>query len=42
MIRKLKNKHSNQGFTMIEVIAVLVIVGILALFSAADDNFYPD
>jgi len=34
MIRKLKNKHSNQGFTMIEVIAVLVIVGILAVVAA--------
>ena len=34
MIRKLKNKHSNQGLTMIEVIAVLVIVGILAVVAA--------
>ena len=34
MIRKLKNKHSNQGFTMIEVIAVLVILGILAVVAA--------
>ena len=34
MIRKLKNKHNNHGFTMIEVIAVLIIVGILAVVAA--------
>ena len=34
MIRKLKNKHNHQGFTMIEVIAVLIIVGILAVVAA--------
>ncbi len=34
MIRKLKSKHNHQGFTMIEVIAVLVIMGILAVVAA--------